>query len=39
MIQEQFKKHAGEDKALDQKELAEIWIKAISWELLVWLQV
>ena len=26
--QEQFKKHAGHDQALDQKELAEIWIKA-----------
>eukprot|EP00913_Durusdinium_trenchii_P001103 g1011.t1 len=27
-LQEQFKKHAGHDQALDQKELAEIWIKA-----------
>eukprot|EP00438_Fugacium_kawagutii_P027061 Skav214852 [mRNA] locus=scaffold16:208598:208840:+ [translate_table: standard] len=25
--QEQFKKHAGADQALDQKELATIWIK------------
>eukprot|EP00435_Cladocopium_sp_Y103_P068433 s689_g31.t1 len=27
-LEEQFKKHAGADQALDQKELAEIWIKA-----------
>ncbi|CAK9036890.1 unnamed protein product [Durusdinium trenchii] len=27
-LEEQFKKHAGHDQALDQKELAEIWIKA-----------
>ena len=26
--QEQFQKHAGADQALDQKELADIWIKA-----------
>ena len=29
-LQEQFKKHAGADQALDQKELAEIWIKAMG---------
>lgn len=27
-LQEQFQKHAGADQALDQKELADIWIKA-----------
>jgi len=27
-LEEQFQKHAGADQALDQKELADIWIKA-----------